>query len=152
MSYSNTPGRGSRNEEYLQQGIGKLNLGSDAQDDMYVRNEDIQPSSSSYDPQMDPVGGNWDYTIPQTRNLDAVVTELTPEEVRWFYKSEGEKRWLEFSGYDSYRIEMKYREIIGPSMKYSQNSAFPGNSKLIHLQHFTLSPRNDCYYVNWRFL
>ncbi|KAL0280809.1 UNVERIFIED_CONTAM: hypothetical protein PYX00_001992 [Menopon gallinae] len=128
MSYSDLPGRGSRNEEYLQQRISKLNLTSDAQEDIYDRIEDIQASGANYDASMDPSGSNWDYTTPQTRNLDTVVAELTPEEVRWFYKSEGEKRWLEFSGYDSYRIEMKYREIFGSSMKYPQNSAFPGFS------------------------
>ncbi|KAF4520881.1 hypothetical protein B566_EDAN010296 [Ephemera danica] len=43
-------------------------------------------------------------------NLDTIITDLTPEEVRWFYKSDSDKRWLEFNGYDSYRIEVEYRQ------------------------------------------
>ncbi|XP_018308594.1 phospholipase DDHD1 isoform X2 [Mycetomoellerius zeteki] len=35
---------------------------------------------------------------------------LTPEEVRWFYKDGVDKRWNEFCGYDSLRIERIYRE------------------------------------------
>lgn len=127
MSYSGTPNRNLTTEEYLQQRVSKISLENELQDEMlYVRNDDIQQPSESYDPQMDPMVGSWDYSTPQTRNLDAIVTDLTAEEVRWFYKSEGEKRWLEFSGYDSLRIEMKYREMFDPSMKYSQYSAFSG--------------------------
>ncbi|XP_026466349.1 phospholipase DDHD1-like isoform X2 [Ctenocephalides felis] len=39
------------------------------------------------------------------------VRELSPEDVRWFYKAVQDKVWLEFSGYDSLRIESKYRKI-----------------------------------------
>lgn len=35
---------------------------------------------------------------------------LTPEEIRWFYKDGVDKRWNEFCGYDSMRIEGIYRE------------------------------------------
>ncbi|XP_011690189.1 PREDICTED: phospholipase DDHD1-like isoform X3 [Wasmannia auropunctata] len=35
---------------------------------------------------------------------------LTPEEIRWFYKDGVDKRWNEFCGYDSLRIERIYRE------------------------------------------
>ncbi|XP_034942772.1 phospholipase DDHD1-like [Chelonus insularis] len=34
---------------------------------------------------------------------------LTPEEVRWFYKDGVDKRWVEFCGYDSLRIENAWR-------------------------------------------
>ncbi|KAK0181259.1 hypothetical protein PV327_003557 [Microctonus hyperodae] len=34
---------------------------------------------------------------------------LTPEEVRWFYKDGVDKRWVEFCGYDSLRIENTWR-------------------------------------------
>ncbi|KAM5235299.1 phospholipase DDHD1 isoform 2-T2 [Ctenodactylus gundi] len=37
-----------------------------------------------------------------------VVTELGPEEVRWFYK-EDRKTWKPFIGYDSLRIELAFR-------------------------------------------
>ncbi|ELT99325.1 hypothetical protein CAPTEDRAFT_197144 [Capitella teleta] len=40
------------------------------------------------------------------------VESLRPEEVRWFYKEEGDKKWTPFIGYDSLRIECKFREII----------------------------------------
>lgn len=35
---------------------------------------------------------------------------LTPEEIRWFYKDGVDKRWNEFCGYDSLRIEGIYRK------------------------------------------
>lgn len=34
---------------------------------------------------------------------------LTPEQVRWFYKDDVNKRWTEFCGYDSLRIENAWR-------------------------------------------
>lgn len=34
---------------------------------------------------------------------------LTPEEIRWFYKDGVDKRWVEFCGYDSLRIEKIYQ-------------------------------------------
>ncbi|XP_018087847.1 phospholipase DDHD1 isoform X2 [Xenopus laevis] len=39
-----------------------------------------------------------------------VVTELSPEEVRWFYK-EDKKTWKAFIGYDSLRIELAHRKL-----------------------------------------
>lgn len=39
------------------------------------------------------------------------VEELRPEEIRWFYRQEGDKKWTPFIGYDSLRIECKYREF-----------------------------------------
>ena len=38
------------------------------------------------------------------------IEELRPEEVRWFYKENTAKKWTPFNGYDSLRIECKYRE------------------------------------------
>lgn len=46
--------------------------------------------------------------IPVTE--EAYVEPLTPEEIRWFYKDGVDKRWNEFCGYDSLRIERIYRE------------------------------------------
>ncbi|XP_031218780.1 phospholipase DDHD1 isoform X7 [Mastomys coucha] len=40
-----------------------------------------------------------------------VVTELGPEEVRWFYK-EDKKTWKPFIGYDSLRIELAFRTLL----------------------------------------
>ena len=39
------------------------------------------------------------------------VEELRPEQVRWFYKHESDKKWIPFIGYDSLRIECQYREV-----------------------------------------
>lgn len=35
---------------------------------------------------------------------------LKPEEIRWFYKDGVDKRWIEFCGYDSLRIENAWRK------------------------------------------
>ncbi|XP_071637489.1 phospholipase DDHD1 isoform X2 [Temnothorax longispinosus] len=40
----------------------------------------------------------------------AYAEPLTPEEIQWFYKDGVDKRWNEFCGYDSLRIERIYRE------------------------------------------
>ncbi|KAJ8674260.1 hypothetical protein QAD02_005522 [Eretmocerus hayati] len=37
---------------------------------------------------------------------------LKPEEVRWFYKDDVNKRWMEFCGYDSLRIENAWRQCM----------------------------------------
>ncbi|KAG7224102.1 hypothetical protein INR49_019837 [Caranx melampygus] len=41
--------------------------------------------------------------------FNEVVTELGPEEVRWFYK-EDKKTWKPFVGHDSLKIELMYRK------------------------------------------
>nr|XP_033808833.1 phospholipase DDHD1 isoform X2 [Geotrypetes seraphini] len=45
-----------------------------------------------------------------SRQRYEIVTELGPEEVRWFYK-EDKKTWKPFIGYDSLRIELAYRKL-----------------------------------------
>ncbi|KAM4662696.1 LOW QUALITY PROTEIN: phospholipase DDHD1 [Discoglossus pictus] len=45
-----------------------------------------------------------------SRHRYEIVTELGPEEVRWFYK-EDKKPWKPFIGYDSLRIELAYRKL-----------------------------------------
>ncbi|XP_052768948.1 phospholipase DDHD1-like isoform X2 [Mya arenaria] len=45
------------------------------------------------------------YLYPKKEYVD----HLQPEEIRWFYKREGDKKWLPFIGYDSLRIECRYR-------------------------------------------
>lgn len=45
------------------------------------------------------------------RHRYEVVTELGPEEVRWFYK-EDKKTWKPFIGYDSLRIELAFRSLL----------------------------------------
>lgn len=132
MSYSGAPNRGVPTDEYLQQRLNKISLDNEVQDEkLYSRNDGGYGTGESYDSHVDPVASTWDYSGPQTKNLDAIVTDLTPEEVRWFYKLEGEKRWLEFSGYDSHHIEMKYREIFDNTTSYSKFSAFSGMFSLM---------------------
>lgn len=48
---------------------------------------------------------------PAARHRYEVVTELGPEEVRWFYK-EDKKTWKPFIGYDSLRIELAFRSLL----------------------------------------
>lgn len=43
---------------------------------------------------------------------DETVEDLGPEEVRWFYKVEADKKWTPFIGYDSLRIEWKFRDLL----------------------------------------
>ncbi|XP_007535577.1 phospholipase DDHD1 isoform X8 [Erinaceus europaeus] len=45
------------------------------------------------------------------RHRYEVVTELGPEEVRWFFK-EDKKTWKPFIGYDSLRIELAFRALL----------------------------------------
>ncbi|KAK3733023.1 hypothetical protein RRG08_002625 [Elysia crispata] len=47
------------------------------------------------------------YLFPQKE----FVEDLRPEEVRWFYKNEKNKKWSPFIGYDSLRIECRYRAL-----------------------------------------
>uniref|UniRef100_A0A2C9K0T3 DDHD domain-containing protein n=1 Tax=Biomphalaria glabrata TaxID=6526 RepID=A0A2C9K0T3_BIOGL len=39
------------------------------------------------------------------------VEELRPDEIRWFHKQEDSKKWTAFIGYDSLRIECRYRAL-----------------------------------------
>uniref|UniRef100_H0XQP7 DDHD domain-containing protein n=1 Tax=Otolemur garnettii TaxID=30611 RepID=H0XQP7_OTOGA len=48
---------------------------------------------------------------PTARHRYEVVTELGPEEVRWFYK-EDKKTWKPFIGYDSLRIELAFQTLL----------------------------------------
>lgn len=43
-------------------------------------------------------------------NEVAYAEPLTAEAIRWFYKDGVDKRWNEFGGYDSLRIEKIYQE------------------------------------------
>ena len=47
------------------------------------------------------------YVYPRIETVDV----LRPEEIRWLYKGERDKKWTAFIGYDSLRIECKYREL-----------------------------------------
>jgi hypothetical protein len=47
------------------------------------------------------------YLYPQKE----IVDTLRPEELRWFYRSDATKKWQAFIGYDSLRIECRYRAL-----------------------------------------
>lgn len=55
--------------------------------------------------------------------FNEVVTELGPEEVRWFYK-EDKKTWKPFVGHDSLKIELMFRKYceVNPGAAGSQVS------------------------------
>ncbi|CAB3360157.1 Hypothetical predicted protein [Cloeon dipterum] len=70
--------------------------------------EPLEPNSASYDCHQDQqqfAAEEYEYW-----NQDSVIGELTAEEIRWFYKSDTDKRWTEFNGYDSHHIEFLYRQ------------------------------------------
>ncbi|KAG7204893.1 hypothetical protein KM043_005291 [Ampulex compressa] len=64
-----------------------------------------------------PCEGNGEIIVEQSTkgSTESVVNEstyaepLTPEQIRWFYKGGVDKRWVEFCGYDSLRIETAWR-------------------------------------------
>ncbi|KAK3913402.1 Phospholipase DDHD1 [Frankliniella fusca] len=47
-------------------------------------------------------------STPDT-GLDQPIRELTAEQVRWFYRCDSDKQWVPFSGFDSLRIEERFR-------------------------------------------
>ncbi|KAM9294384.1 phospholipase DDHD1 [Gastrophryne carolinensis] len=58
-----------------------------------------------------PVPGRRRTRSSSSRHRYETVTELGPEEVRWFYR-EDKKTWKAFIGYDSLRIELAYRRML----------------------------------------
>ncbi|RVE57398.1 hypothetical protein OJAV_G00215950 [Oryzias javanicus] len=58
--------------------------------------------------------------------FNEVVTELVPEEVRWFYK-EDKKTWKPFLGHDSLKIELMFRKYceLNPSAVRQRESKGP---------------------------
>ncbi|XP_063040706.1 phospholipase DDHD1 isoform X2 [Engraulis encrasicolus] len=62
-----------------------------------------------------------------SRHRFEVVTELGPEEVRWFYK-EDKKNWKPFVGHDSLKIEVAYRKYCELDPGSRSNRAGPGGS------------------------
>lgn len=58
---------------------------------------------------------------------DETVDDLGPEEVRWFYKIEADKKWTPFIGYDSLRIEWKYRDLMQDTNPGGSNGSPYGN-------------------------
>ncbi|ESO83548.1 hypothetical protein LOTGIDRAFT_133288 [Lottia gigantea] len=58
-----------------------------------------------------PSPGHKKFLFPKKEYVD----HLRPEEINWFFKQEGDKKWTPFIGYDSLRIECRYRALaFGP--------------------------------------
>uniref|UniRef100_A0A8C1BMW7 DDHD domain containing 1b n=2 Tax=Cyprinus carpio TaxID=7962 RepID=A0A8C1BMW7_CYPCA len=80
-------------------------LGSDP-DSAYL---DI-PGDPNYSESEGNVGTKKRSRSNSSRHRGEVVTELGPEEVRWFYK-EDKRTWKPFVGHDSLEIELAYRKF-----------------------------------------
>lgn len=63
-----------------------------------------------------------------SRHRFEVVTELGPEEVRWFYK-EDKKTWKPFVGHDSLKIEVAYRKYCELNPGTSNRAGPVGNDE-----------------------
>lgn len=59
------------------------------------------------------------------------VEPLTPEEIRWFYKDGVDKRWNEFCGYDSLRIEKIYQEHQRLISQSNNETNLPAAEKIV---------------------
>nr|DBA14723.1 TPA: hypothetical protein GDO54_005651 [Pyxicephalus adspersus] len=73
--------------------------------------EPVTPEEDEEETASLPVPGRRRTRSSSSRPRYEVVTELGPEEVRWFYK-EDKKTWKPFIGYDSLRIELAYRKVL----------------------------------------
>ncbi|KAL6477591.1 hypothetical protein MHYP_G00134260 [Metynnis hypsauchen] len=67
-----------------------------------------------------------------SRHRLEVVTELGPEEVRWFYK-EDKKTWKPFVGHDSLNIELMYRKFceLNPVELDQEGAAAVGSEETV---------------------
>ncbi|XP_030626651.1 phospholipase DDHD1b [Chanos chanos] len=63
-----------------------------------------------------------------SRHRGEVVTELGPEEVRWFYK-EDKRTWKPFVGHDSLKIEVAYRKFceLNPDRVRRRGTVYSGD-------------------------
>ncbi|KAL1463481.1 hypothetical protein WDU94_015229 [Cyamophila willieti] len=89
----------------------------------YYIDNDLQQDTSDY----------WEYNtseqVEKHSSPDKIITELQPDEVRWFYKSYSNKRWIEFCGHDSLNIEARYQQLFNGDWKY-YTSKTKSNSSL----------------------
>ncbi|XP_069684791.1 phospholipase DDHD1-like isoform X2 [Periplaneta americana] len=127
----NSSNEGSINSAYqLNERLGNISIHTDStfeyndgDEVLYVTQQEISEDFCYSDQSATPLnsGGNtscsslpgtWEFVSSDLKLTDSVVSELGPEEVRWFYKVDSDKRWVEFSGYDSLRIEFKYRQLF----------------------------------------
>ena len=77
------------------------------------------------------------------------VQELRPEEVRWFYKDTS-KKWTPFIGYDSLRIECKYREVRHNASKAASNTSVKDERICVRGSLFEASVLDKkCFPIYW---
>lgn len=70
-------------------------------------------NNNSSESLLDPVGPSslGSFNSHYSPYFKETVEDLGPEEYRWFYKTESDKKWIPFIGYDSLRIEWKFRDL-----------------------------------------
>ncbi|XP_013412513.1 phospholipase DDHD1 [Lingula anatina] len=89
------------------------------------------------------------YLCPQR----TIVTDLDPGEVRWFYREKGDKKWTPFTGYDSLRIEYKYRALLDNLHKPKRKVTEDGiNVDLISVRGALYEvdvASKECYPIYW---
>nr|XP_046229658.1 phospholipase DDHD1b [Scatophagus argus] len=121
MGDSGAAGTGDPAKPGLDRHLLLLRRDSSCQDGMMLGLDGEEYSDSSYvsfDPNYSESDGN--VTIKKrirsnsSRHRGDIVTELGPQEVRWFYK-EDKRTWKPFVGHDSLKIEIVYRRF------YEQN-------------------------------
>ncbi|XP_075237499.1 phospholipase DDHD1-like isoform X2 [Lycorma delicatula] len=85
-----------------------------------LSSDDIEQSASSFSKSR-LINPEWSDQHTDSKSSDDPVDELNPESVRWFYKNFSDKQWTEFNGYDSLRIEEKYRKLTDIELKIFSN-------------------------------
>ncbi|XP_043278278.1 phospholipase DDHD1-like isoform X2 [Venturia canescens] len=75
---------------------------------------------------------------------------LTPEKVRWFFKDGVHKRWVEFCGYDSLRIENAWRLREGVKDKEASENTLPLESVVVRGGMYDVELNNmRCVSIYW---
>lgn len=91
----------------------------------------------------------WPFTSPSVDPgpvLDQPIGELSAEQVRWFYKSDSDKQWVPFSGYDSLRIEDRYR--LHRKQHQSESSCQPSASRSESTHSASTASMDDSVYYD----
>ena len=66
---------------------------------------------------------------------EKIVTSLSPHSIRWFYKENSDKKWIQFSGYDSLCIEQKYEELSAAEMDAARISEIKNPETLVDVRN-----------------
>ena len=83
----------------------------DPDDDDDESSLELEDSNKSPAPSEVPVSPPDQTRVNQPCSKADTVEVLRPEEIRWFYKAEADRKWTMFDGYDSQRIEFKHRDL-----------------------------------------